>query len=298
MIMAIPESQLESWSHQGAMKMSRDTYGSIKTSLEANAATYANKEFEIYLQGSYGNDTNIRGDSDVDVVIQLNSTFHRNLDRLPPDQVQAYQQAYSNATYTFADFKRDIVEHLKGKYGHQQVAVGKKSVKLRSASDRLGADVAVCCQYRDYHWFKSLRDQRYDEGIYFKSTDGQEIINYPKYHSKNCTTKHQDTGNRFKPMVRIVKNMRGYLVEKSVIENDLASSYFIEGLLYNVSNNQFSGDFGSIFCTCINWLLKADRSQFVCPSRKHWLFGESAVQWKADKCTQFLNALVDFWNGW
>ena len=28
-----------------------------------------------YLQGSYRNDTNIRGDSDVDLVLELNSVF-------------------------------------------------------------------------------------------------------------------------------------------------------------------------------------------------------------------------------
>ncbi len=296
--MAIPESQLETWSHQGAMKMSRDTYASIKNNLEASDAPYASKQYVVYLQGSYGNDTNIRGDSDVDVVIQLDSTFHWNLDRLSPDQIQAYHQAYSGATYTFADFKEGVAAQLKSKYGQQQVTEGNKSVKIRGASGRLGTDVVVCCQYRDYHWFKSLYDERYDEGIYFKSAAGQEIVNYPGYHSKNCTSKHQNTGNRFKPMVRIVKNMRGHLVENSVIGNDLAPSYFIEGLLYNVPDDQFNGDFATTFCNLVNWLLNAERSKFVCPSDKHRLFGDSSVQWKADNCTQFLGVLVDLWNGW
>jgi len=295
--MAIPESQLETWSHQGAITTSKNTYASIKGNLEANDASYASKDFEIYLQGSYGNDTNIRADSDVDVVIQLNSTFHHNLARLPPEQVAAFWQTHSVATYKFTDFKEDVVAQLKTKYGSQQVVVGSKSAKLRSGSGRLGADVIVCCQYRDYQFFRGLYDQGYDEGIFFKSADGQEIVNYPKQHSRHCTTKHQASGSLFKPLVRIVKNMRGCLVEDGSIADDLAPSYFIEGLLYNVPDDQFSGDFGNTFCNCINWLVKTDRSKCVCPSGKHWLFGNSSVQWDDGKCTRCLDALVGLWNG-
>ena len=57
--MGIPEAQLETWSHQGAIATSRDTYIAIANALRDSSAGYANKDFDIYLQGSYGNDTNI-----------------------------------------------------------------------------------------------------------------------------------------------------------------------------------------------------------------------------------------------
>jgi hypothetical protein len=296
--MAIPESQLESWSHQGAVITSKNTYASIRANLESADAPYSDKQVQIYLQGSYGNDTNIRAGSDVDVVCELTSTFHRNLDRLPPDQIQAFHQAYSGATYHFSDFKQHVVAQLQAKYGTRQVIAGRKAVKVLSGSGRLGADVVVCCQYRDYHWFRSLSDQNYDKGIYFRTADGEEVVNYPRYHAENCTAKHQATNGRFKPIVRIVKNMRGHLLEKGAIGDDLAPSYFIEGLFYNVPDDQFSGDFGGSFRNCVNWLIKADRSRFVCPNRKHWLFGSSSVQWDDAKCSQFLDALINLWNKW
>jgi hypothetical protein len=81
--MAIPESQLETWSHQGAIATSRNTYASIKGALEAWNTTYADKDFEIFLQGSYGNDTNIYADSDVDIVIMLKSVFRSDRSLLP-----------------------------------------------------------------------------------------------------------------------------------------------------------------------------------------------------------------------
>ena len=83
--MPIPESQLETWSHQGAVTTAKQTHESIRNVL--NSHTWqSGVNFEDYLQGSYRNTTNIRGDSDVDVVTQLNSTFKSDLSELPDYQ--------------------------------------------------------------------------------------------------------------------------------------------------------------------------------------------------------------------
>jgi tRNA nucleotidyltransferase (CCA-adding enzyme) len=73
--MAIPESQLTTWSSQGSVIQSAQTYGTIKLALESKSTTYADKDYEIFLQGSYGNDTNVYADSDVDVIIKINALF-------------------------------------------------------------------------------------------------------------------------------------------------------------------------------------------------------------------------------
>ena len=67
--MPIPESQLETWSHQGSITQSSNTYNAIKSVLEANTTPYAGKNFKVFLQGSYGNDTNIYAESDVDIMV-------------------------------------------------------------------------------------------------------------------------------------------------------------------------------------------------------------------------------------
>ena len=64
--MAIPEAQLVRWSHQGSIQGSSATYAIVKRALEAPNS-------EVFLQGSYGNDTNIYAESDVDVIIRLDS---------------------------------------------------------------------------------------------------------------------------------------------------------------------------------------------------------------------------------
>ena len=72
--MTIPEHQLEKWSTLGAQTASANTYASIKKALEAHNWP-PGMDHIVYLQGSYPNYTNIRGDSDVDVVVETSNTF-------------------------------------------------------------------------------------------------------------------------------------------------------------------------------------------------------------------------------
>ena len=102
--MPIPESQLETWSHQGSIAQSSSTYNSIKNVLEANTTPYTGKNFKVFLQGSYGNDTNIYAESDVDIVIRLDDCFFSDLESLPEEEKAAHMQAFSDAAYTHMDF--------------------------------------------------------------------------------------------------------------------------------------------------------------------------------------------------
>ena len=92
--MTISESQMETWAKQGAITTSASTYATIKATLESSTAGYAGKSYEVYLQGSYGNDTNIYKESDVDIVIQLNATFFQDITKLPPDQAALYNRIF------------------------------------------------------------------------------------------------------------------------------------------------------------------------------------------------------------
>jgi hypothetical protein len=293
--MPIPESKLETWSHQGAVTTSRDTYASVKRAVTSASSGYADKSVEVFLQGSYANDTNIRGDSDVDIVVMLDSIFRGHVAGLPPEQVRAYNQAYDTATYLFSQFKDAVVAQLRLVYGAQSAQTGHKSVKLPAGSGRLGADIVVCHQYRDYQRFRSIDDQQYDEGIFFPTAYASEVVNYPKQHRDNCTRKHQQTGEWFKPTVRVFKNIRGVLVDRGVLSKEKAPSYFIEGMLYNVPNDQFGNSYAATVLGCIGWVLKADWAAFVCANEKHSLLGPSSVQWSRENCLAFLKAVLELW---
>jgi hypothetical protein len=295
--MAIPESQLEAWSHQGSITQSKNTYATIKSALEDT--DYYEKSFEVFLQGSYGNDTNIYGESDVDVVIRLDSIMRSDLSKLPEEQKSAYHKAYGKATYTFDEFKQEVINQLVASFGTRDVVAGNKAVKIKANGSRRNADVVICYQYRRYLSFNNIEDQKYVPGIIFPTTTSGEIINYPKKHLENCTTTHQTTGSMFKPMVRILKNMRSQMVEEGMLRDGAAPSYYLEGLFYNVPAEQYvASSYSDTFCNGINWLLEADRKKLVCANWQYWLLGNSTVQWNETDFDSFLLAACKFWKEW
>jgi len=110
--MGIPESQLETWANQGATTTAKATADSVKNALNSYSDWPSGIDYEVYLQGSYKNDTNIRGDSDVDVVAQLNSTFYSNL-----LEEQKRTLGLTPATYALSEFRADVLNILKNYYG-------------------------------------------------------------------------------------------------------------------------------------------------------------------------------------
>jgi hypothetical protein len=296
--MGIPEAQLETWSHQGSIVQSSSTYATIKSALEAAGSAYAEQQYSVFLQGSYGNDTNIFSESDVDVVVRLDSIFYHDLESLPDDQKDAFNAAHTVATYTYNQFKQDVLAQLHAKFG-AATKPGDKAVKIEAHGNRRSADVLIATQFRRYHRFLALDNQKYDDGICFFNASGTRIANYPRQHSEHCTAKHQATNSWFKPMVRILKNLRGKLVDEGIISSGVAPSYYTEGLLYNVPNGKFGGSYEDSLVNCINWIWDADRSKFVCANEQYYLLGNDPhVTWSSAKCDEFLNAAADLWKHW
>lgn len=296
--MAIPEAQLETWSHQGAIRGSSETYATVRAVLDQAEASYASRPYEIHLQGSYCNDTNIFAESDVDVVMRLNDVFYHDLEALTPAEKVAFDGAFPNGIYTLAAFKAEVLGQLKAVFG-SDVSVGGKAIAIAERNNRRAADVLVSAEFRRYHKFRNYGDQVYVEGLCFFDEFGNRIENFPKQHSANCTAKHQRTGQRFKPTVRIFKNIRSTLVGAGLLANGMAPSYFIEGLLYNVPDSQFIGNYGSTVVNVLNWLQGADKSEFVCANEQFYLLRDSnKVTWPPAHCESFLASAVTLWNEW
>ncbi len=178
--MAIPESQLSTWSHHGAQDSSKRTHEAIRRALDAYRWP-SGMTRDFYLQGSYRNDTNIRGDSDVDVVLEMTSTFKYDTSSLSQYEQGLVSASFQAARYDWNDFRREALKALEGEFGSWMVGQGNKSIKLKSDPPRLAADVVVCMQHRQYISYSS-----YMEGITFWALgDRRWIVNYPKEHYKN-----------------------------------------------------------------------------------------------------------------
>ena len=296
--MPIPETQLDTWSKQGSKTQSQTTYATVKSVLEDSNASYNDKSYTSFLQGSYGNDTNIYADSDVDVVMQLDSTFYYEYNSLQMLEKVAFDHAYpSNAAYGFDEFKTHVLQQLQKKFGND-VKPGKKAIFIKGNENRRDADVLVCVKFRYYVKFASMSDNLALEGIYFFVPGIGRIINYPKLHSDNCTTKHQATKGYFKPTVRIMKNMRNNMISKGLLQDGVAPSYFIEGLLYNVPDDKFGTDYGNTLVNCLRYIQEADRTKFTCANGVHELLGMGPVNWRNENCAEYISAAIDHWNNW
>ena len=295
--MAIPETQLDTWSHQGAVTQSRDTYATVKRALESDRAQYKSRNFQSFLQGSYGNHTNIYAESDVDVVIRLDATCYYDVNDLTPADRDAFDATVSAANYGYAEFRADVLKALTAAFPGA-VTPGKKAIKIAASGNRRSSDVVAAAQFRHYRRFASAWDAQYEEGICFFTSSGNRVVNYPHQHSANCTAKHQATNQWFKPTVRILKNVRRAMVNDGLIEKTIALSYFLEGLLYNVPNDKFGSSFEDTIISSINWIMQTDRSQFVSANEQFVLFGNCPETWPVAHYDQFMNAFVDYWKNW
>ena len=291
--MAIAEAQLETWSAQGKTGQFTDTYNSIRANLLDDGAPYPIKNTEIFLQGSYGNDTNVWADSDVDIVLKHNGAFYYDISEMTPPEQENFKRAHSaNADYGYDKFRPDAESWIARLY--KDVKVGKKAVFVPGNSGRRNADILVCQQFRRYQSYES-GVHKYHEGVAFFS-NGTRVENFPKQHSENCTAKHKATSGNFKPMVRIFKNMRNTMIQKNFLADGVASSYFIEGMLFNVPNEKFVGTYGDMWCSCFNWIVKADEAKLTTGSGLHWLVRDnSLVCWSSANFRSFTAALKKYW---
>lgn len=298
--MAFSENQLQTWSNQGATVLSRDTYNSIQTCIDG-INWNDDVSYNIYLQGSYRNSTNIRGNSDVDVVIEFSSIFSSNKNDLPADQLQAHNEYYSPAEHGLDYYKRAVINQLQNYYGNENVEVGNKAIKVAGNDNRLNADVICGLLYKKYNSFSRDNRDDYTPGLKMITQAGRSIISYPKVHYQNGTEKNGDTNNNYKPTIRIIKNMAARLIENGALAEDVTSSYYIECLLYNVPNERYRLEsYQNIIISLLGYLHQNKETglinNFISQDKQMYLFGDRGQQWDREDFNTFLSSLIQFWN--
>ncbi len=291
--MPITESQLGRWSDHGPQDASKQTHEVIRRVLDAYRWP-PGMTYDFYLQGSYRNDTNIRGDSDVDVVLEITSAFQHDTSAISQFERDMLFPTFRPASHDWNDFRRETLKALEGGFGSRMVGQGNKSIKLKADPPRLAADVVVCMGYRRYNNFYS-----YAEGITFCALrDKRWIVNYPKEHYKNGTAKSRRTWDRYKRTVRMFKNARNHLESAGRISAGLAPSYFVECLIYNAPHLAFQSSFQDTYRSIVNWMVQNNLDRLVCQNEQQWLFGPTSEQWSVASARTFANQLVSLWNEW
>lgn len=184
----------------------------------------------IFAQGSYRNNTNVRKDSDVDIGILCTDTFFFDL---PEGKIRETFQI-EPATYGYDQYKNEVEAALVNYFGRAAVTRGNKAFNIHETSYHVEADVAPFFEHRRYN-----TNGTYLEGVELQTDkERNRIINWPEQHYANGCRKNNDTGTRFKSIVRVLKALSNEMAEQRVSNGDIPG-FLIECLVWNVPNDRF-----------------------------------------------------------
>ncbi len=209
-----------------------NTIRMIKDAIRANDEL-AEEEIEIFTQGSYANNTNVRQNSDIDVCIMLKSYFYTNYEY----GVSSADFGYAEGGMSFKEFRDLAIAALEDKFGSYNVNPRNKCIDVRENSYHVNADVVPAIQYKNYKIIHSRDKNRFVEGIKFQAQDGSWVINYPKDHINNGKVKNNETSYRYKKLVRIMKHIRNDMVSEGIINGEIITSFLVECLVWNIPNS-------------------------------------------------------------
>jgi hypothetical protein len=195
-------------------------------------ATLSGKSIEVFGQGSYANDTNIRLNSDIDINVRYTGGFYFDL---PPNTSKEDFGINSLTTYSLEQFKNEVQSALINKFNRESVVRRNKCITVLGNSYRIETDVVPTWNYRRY-----TKSGNYVLGAELRADSGKYIVNFPKQHIENGKVKNSNTHRRFKRLTRIYRKLRYKMIDDSVDVSDSITSFLIECLNWNVRNSIFN----------------------------------------------------------
>lgn len=188
---------------------------------------------KIYAKGSYANNTNVRMDSDVDIVVECHKLFYWDYASYvtPPNPALAYSPY--KGKWTPSVWRKAVVDALVAKFGAADVdATGNVAITVKEKpGSRPSIDVVPSFHYRMYTKPDKLA---YHDGSCVFPREGKKIVNWPDQQLRNGRAKNDRTGKRYKDFVRVLKNAENQLVIDGAI--DELASYLMECLVWNVDD--------------------------------------------------------------
>ncbi len=266
----------------------------IKDAINAHE-TLKTKSIEFIVQGSYGNNTNIKLDSDIDICAMLKDTFYSEY----REGATKADYGFTDGTNSFSDYKKLVIEALIKKFGTEHIIVGNKAIEIKSNTYRVKADVVPAFQFRNYKQDKGNNSNNFVEGIKFISSTSDVIVNYPKVHTANGISKNTNTQRKFKRAVRLFKRIRNKMIEDGLPIPKCISSFLIEGLLWNTPNSTFTNatTWNELLKNSIIFIYKNTNEEAKCKEwgevSEHFYLFHSGRKWKREDVTNFLTQM---WN--
>jgi len=231
-LMNVSEDQLTRWAKPPSETEEGKCQNAVRQITDAVRAKFGN-DVSIFLQGSYKNRTNVRLDSDVDVVVRHDAYYFPDVSGMSESDKQKFWRGFVSSQYTFIQFKNDIQSILVNKFGAATVERKNKCIKVKGNAQRVNADVVPCFVHKRFKAPAMIEA----EGIELITDAGIHIRSYPVQHYDNGVTKNDNTNRMYKSVVRILKNVRNELVDENIITLEMMPSFFLECLVWNVLPN-------------------------------------------------------------
>lgn len=230
-------------------------------------------DIRVYTKGSYANNTNVRADSDVDVVVENTACIYYDhgagVTPPTPGSVAPYSGSWTPATW-----RAEVAAALRSTFGTTVDTSGKVAIYVPPLTgSRPSADVVPSFTFHRY-W--NTEHTRKSVGCCVFNTVGTKIVNWPQQQLDNGITKNKATGQRYKYFVRALKNAENVLSKADVIQP--LPSYFMECLVYNVPDEYLVppglvAGFRSTLAYLFNNLRTDDAvSEWLEPNERKYLF--------------------------
>lgn len=287
--MNFTEQQLIDWSRPVSTSEDQKCQNAISQVTSALRSKFGNK-VSIFLQGSYRNNTNVRQNSDVDIVLRYDDAYYPDLQRLSEADKATYNAKRTSSGYNFDQLKEDTKSALTQSFG-TSVKRKNKCIQVDGNTNRITADVIPCFVLKRYATLSSIEA----EGIKFYSDDNKEIMSFPNQHYANGTNKTNQTYRLYKRMVRILKVINYRLIDDRRISDSLISSFFIECLVYNVPNSKFiSGNYSQTLRNVIGQIYHdmKENANYTEVNELFWLFSSRSPRTRNDA----MNFMQLCWN--
>ena len=282
--MPIPKKTLNRWSRHRSGTASKQTHTAIRDALDDYSGWTDKPKYDVFLQGSYKNDTNLSKDSDVDVVIQIQTRLDASLVSLTGRKLET-EESHLRTYKEWQSARRQVLKALRSRFGSKAVNAARKTLKLAKGEFPASADVVITLQY--------------EGGVaLFLPDEHRWTVSYPSQHYERGLIKERSTRNRYKVTVRMLKAARNHLVQNKQLSAKTAPSYFIECMLFNVPNDRFVDDLADTYEGTLRYLSGISPVRFDSQSGKQRLFGPAKDQWSAESCKKYVRALKQLWDHW
>jgi hypothetical protein len=226
-----PPSDTEDSKCENAEKMIRDAIADNEALLKY--------KLQVFAQGSYANNTNVRLNSDVDIVVRNMTLFYTQY----PEGKSDKDFGNTTSDITFTAFKEEVRRALVSHFGEKYVRPGRKAFDILPNGYRIEADVVPSFEHRRYTGEMNAKgDHLYLSGIEFRTQDSSRIISWPMQHKANGIDKNNRTGTRFKKVVRLLRRLNYEMCNDKVGNIGKITGYLIECLCWNLDDAYFNDE--------------------------------------------------------